>query len=97
MYPLPKLEELFVAVSGGKIFSKLDLLHAYLQLQLDGSSQEYVTINTYPHTLTFPFGVALAPAAFQSTMEIVLKGIPIVAYLDDIMVAGRMEQEHLTI
>ena len=34
VYPLPRIEELFAAVSGGKVFSKLDLSHAYLQLQL---------------------------------------------------------------
>ena len=28
VYPLPRIEELFASVSGGKVFSKLDLLHA---------------------------------------------------------------------
>ena len=40
VYPLPRIEELFAAVSGGKVFSKQDLSHAYLQLQLDDSSQQ---------------------------------------------------------
>ena len=100
VYPLPRIEELFAAVSGGKVFSKLDLSHAYLQLQLDESSQEYVTINTHRGLYRYtrlPFGVASAPAIFQRTMETVLKGLPmVVAYLDDILVAGRTEQEHLT-
>ena len=100
VYPLPRIEELFASVSGGKVFSKLDLSHAYLQLQLDESSQEYVTINThcglYRYT-RLPFGVASAPAIFQCTMETLLKGLPmVVAYLDDILVAGKTEQEHLT-
>ena len=47
VYPLPRIEEPFAAVSGDKVLSKLDLSHAYLQLQLDESSQEYVTINTH--------------------------------------------------
>ena len=47
VYPLPRIDELFAALSGGKVFSKLDLSHAYLQLQLDESSQEYVTVNTH--------------------------------------------------
>ena len=34
-YPLPRIEELFASVSGGKVFSKLDLSHTYLQFQLD--------------------------------------------------------------
>ena len=81
MYPLPRIEELFAAVSGGKVFSKLDLSHVYLQLQLDKLSQEYVTINTHRglyHYTCLLFGVALAPAIFQHTIEMVLKGLPMV-------------------
>ena len=100
VYPLPRIDELFAAVSDGKIFSKLDLSHAYLQLQLDESSQEYVMVNTHRGLYRYTrlsFGVASAPAVFQRTMETVLKGMPmVVAYLDDILVAGRTEQEHLT-
>ena len=100
MYSLPRIDELFAAVSSGKIFSKLDLSHAYLQLQLDESSQEYVTVNTHRRLYRYtrlPFGVASVPAVFQRTMETVLKGMPmVIAYLDDILVAGRIEQEHLT-
>ena len=29
LYPLPKVEDLFVALAGGTVFSKLDLSHAY--------------------------------------------------------------------
>jgi len=31
-HPLPKMEELFASMSGGTIFSKIDLKQAYLQL-----------------------------------------------------------------
>ena len=67
VYPLPRIKELFAAVSGGKVFSKLNLSHAYLQLQLDESSQEYVTINTHRGLYRYtclPFGVASVPAIF---------------------------------
>ena len=33
VYPLPRIEELFASVSSSNVFSKLDLSHAYLQLQ----------------------------------------------------------------
>ena len=31
-YPIPRIEELFVSLAGGKAFTKLDLSHAYLQI-----------------------------------------------------------------
>ena len=46
-YPLPKPEDLFTALSGGKQFTKLDLQHAYQQLRLEDSAKELVTINTH--------------------------------------------------
>ena len=47
MYPLPLMEELLTAMSGGKYFSKLNLQYAYLQLPLDTASKQYVAINTH--------------------------------------------------
>ena len=43
-YPLPKPEELFATLTGGKVFTKLDLSQAYLQLQLDEESATYDVI-----------------------------------------------------
>ena len=59
-YPLPKIEDLFTKLSGGKYFSKLDLSQAYLQLPLEDSSKEFVTINTHKGLFRYnrlPFGV----------------------------------------
>ena len=46
-YPLPNSEDLFATLSGGKIFSKIDLSHAYQQVELDENSQKYLTIKTH--------------------------------------------------
>lgn len=37
-YPIPRIEDLFLAMSGGLTYTKLDLSHAYLQLELEESS-----------------------------------------------------------
>lgn len=46
-YPIPRIEELFASLAGGKAFTKLDLSHAYLQILLDDQSRRYVTVHTY--------------------------------------------------
>ena len=45
-YPLPRAEDLFATLAGGKTFTTLDLLHAYNQITLDPESQKLVVINT---------------------------------------------------
>ena len=47
VYPLPRVEDLFVTLAGGKAFTKLDLAHAYQRIPLEETSKQYVTINTY--------------------------------------------------
>ena len=98
VYPLPKIEELFHALAGGKMFTKLDLSHAYLQLPIAGPSKPLTTINTkglFQYN-RLPFGIASAPAVFQRTMDTLLKGLKhVVAYIDDIVVTGATAEEHL--
>jgi hypothetical protein len=42
-YPLPRIENIFSNLAGGKRFSKIDLRQAYHQSELE---EEYLTINT---------------------------------------------------
>ena len=46
-YPLPTQQDLYAALSGSKVFSKLNLSHAYAQLNVDEASCEYLTISTH--------------------------------------------------
>ena len=98
-YPLPRVDELFSALSGGKYFTKLDMSQAYLQLPLDKDSQELVTINTHKGLFRYhrlPFGVSSAPAIFQRTIESILQGLKCVSiYIDDILVTGTTVEDHL--
>ena len=100
-YPLPNAEDLFATLSGGKIFSKIDLSHAYQQVELDDNSQKYLTINTHKGLYRYkrlPFGVSSAPAIFQRIMDQLLLGVKFtVCRLDDILISGSSPEEHLQI
>lgn len=99
-YPLPRIDDLFASLSGGKKFSKLDLAHAYQQIPLDDASKKLVAINTHKGLFQYnrlPFGVSAAPSIFQRTMETLLRGLPgVCLFLDDILVSGENDQQHLT-
>eukprot|EP00731_Ephydatia_muelleri_P026680 Em0018g780a len=98
-YPLPVPEELFATLAGGKQFTKLDLSNAYQQLLLDNDSRKMCTINTHRGLCQYtrlPFGIASAPAIFQKLMDSVLQGMSrTVCYIDDILITGDSEDEHL--
>ncbi|GFX19266.1 uncharacterized protein K02A2.6 [Trichonephila clavipes] len=46
-HPLPRLDEIFGSLNGGKQFTKLDFKHAYLQMKVHPDSQKLMTINTH--------------------------------------------------
>nr|XP_037282377.1 uncharacterized protein LOC119175541 [Rhipicephalus microplus] len=92
-YPLPKIDDIFAALSGGEVFSTLDLRNAYNQLPLDDDAKKITVLNTHKGLFCYnrlAFGIASAPALFQRRIEAVLQGIPgVKVYLDDIIVAEK--------
>ena len=76
-YPLPKVEDIFASLAGGKRFSKLDLKDAYLQMVMSDESMRLLTINSHKRGFRYNrlvFGVASAPALWQRAMDQVLRG-----------------------
>ena len=98
-YPLPRIEDLLASLAGGKTFTKLDVAHAYQQVELEEESRKFVTINTHKGLYTYnrlPFGVASAPAIYQRLMESILQGMShVCVYIDDILITETSEEEHL--
>jgi len=98
-YPMPTPEDLFATLAGGAIFSKIDLSQAYNQVLLEPESYKLVTVNTHKGLYRYrclPLGVASAPALFQQVMGRILQGIAqVVVYIDDILVTGKNETDHL--
>ena len=100
-YPIPKTEDILATLERGKLFTKLDLSQAYLQLKLDKESKEYLVISTHKGLFRYtrlPYGISSAPGIFQKAMEQLLQGIPHVSvYIDDILITAETEAEHLKI
>ena len=65
-HQIPRVEELFARMNGCKIFSKLDLADAYLQIELDDASKQLLVINTPKGLYQYqrlPFGPSSAPGS----------------------------------
>ena len=63
-YPLPRIEDIFANLAGGKHFSKLDLRQAYHQMEVTEESKKYLTINTHKGLFQYNrlvFGVTSSP------------------------------------
>lgn len=99
-YPLPRIEEIFASLQGGKLFSKLDLSNAYNQLVLDDESQKLCVWSTHLGLFKMkrlPFGVKVAGAIFQKTIENLLRSIPhCINFMDDIVITGPDFTSHIT-
>lgn len=99
-HPLPRVEDIFNALQGGCSFTKLDLVSAYNQLELDESSKKLAAWSTHRGVYLvnrLPFGVKPATGIFQGELEKLLLGIPgVVNFVDDIVVTGKDEKEHIS-
>lgn len=98
-FALPRIEDIFAALSGGVQFSKVDFKHAYLQMEVAEDSRPLMTINTEKGLYQYNrlvYGVAYAPAIWQGSTEMVLQGIPgVKCIVDDMIITGIDDAENL--
>ena len=90
-----------VTLGESKFFSSLDLASGYWQVNLDLDSHQKSAFATYFGVFEFvcmSFGLCNAPATLQGLMQKVLAGLEwhsCFVYLDDILVASRVFDEHV--
>ena len=98
-YPPPLIDDILTKLGGLRYFSTLDLISGYFQVAMHPDSREKTTFVVESGTYEFlvmPFGLSHAPATFSLLMSKVLKGLPFAtAYLDDIIIWSKTEEEHL--
>ncbi|GBM69241.1 Uncharacterized protein K02A2.6 [Araneus ventricosus] len=97
-HPLPRLEEIFTSLNGGKQFSKLDFKHAYLQMKVHPESQKLLTINTHKGLYVckrLMYGLNGAPAIWQRYVDGLFQGMQgVKVFMDDARITGSDEMSH---
>ena len=88
-FPLPRMDELLDLLTKAKYFTSLDLQQAYNQVQLlpeDREKTAFVThLGLYEYKVLC-FGLANAPATFQSLMNESLEGLLLCDYKDKLKI-----------
>lgn len=98
--PIPLIHEILDRLSSAKIFTKLDLKDAYHRIRIrEGDEWKTAFRTRYGHFeyLVMPFGLANAPATWQSHIEKVLKGLVdviCIVYMDDILIFSENPKDH---
>ena len=102
-YPIPRIDELvdMVGKRHAKVFSSLDLMRGYHQVQMEEESKPKTAFTCHLGLYQYrrmPFGLTNAPATFQRLMGKLFGGRDwefVYVYLDDILIASQSTQEHL--
>src|SRR6266705_584684 len=103
-YPLPRISDLLDAPSHTKVYTKLDLRHAYHLVHITAGDEwktSFCTCYGSYEWLVMPFGLTNAPVAFQRFVNMIftnLLDVSLVVYLDDILTYSEdlaSHQEHV--
>jgi len=99
-YPLPHISNLLDAPSHAKVYSKLDLRHAYHLVRIAEGNEWKTSFCTRYGSYEWrvmPFGLSNAPAAFQRFVNTIfadLLDVYVIVYLDDILIFSEDESLH---
>ncbi|XP_031332347.1 uncharacterized protein K02A2.6-like [Photinus pyralis] len=96
-YPIPRIQDIFASMEGGKYFCSLDISQAYLHMEVDEETAMLQAISTHLGTYKVKrlmFGVKIAPNCWQRFMDQLLSGLDgVTCFIDDIKVQGSTYQE----
>ena len=101
-YPLPCIQEALESMVGSAHFLSIDFKSGFWQIKMAPESQQYMAFTVgnlrfyeFTHML---FWLCNTPASFQHLMENMLGELNLaycVIYLDDVIIFGHTEEEHL--
>ena len=91
-YPAPLIDEIFRRIAAAKVYTKLDIRHAFHRIRMHPESEEFTAFKTrygaYQYKV-MPFGLCNGPAIFQRYINKALKellNIMCMAYADNILI-----------
>ncbi|XP_053379955.1 uncharacterized protein LOC123555933 [Mercenaria mercenaria] len=97
-YPLKTIEDVVTRIPNAKVFSKLDCVSSFWQVELDEESSKLCTFNSCFGKFRFlrmPFGIKSASEVFQNVISEILDDIDgVEVIMDDILVTGTNTEEH---
>ncbi|GJQ65691.1 hypothetical protein Trydic_g7777 [Trypoxylus dichotomus] len=98
-YPIPKIEDIFAKMNGGKYFCTLDVSQAYLHIEVDEDTAILQAVSTHLGKFKvrqLVFGTKVAPNCWQRYMNQLLGGVEGVScFFDDTKVQAATFEETL--
>lgn len=99
-YPLPLISELLDSPRRAKVYTKLDLCHAYHLVRIAKGDEWKTAFRTRYRSFEWrvmPFGLTNAPAAFQRFVNDIfadLLDVTVIVYLDDVLIYSDNHESH---
>ena len=99
-YPLPVIGEVLENLANANVFSTLDALSGFWQVELEESSKEKTAFSTrteHYHFTVLPFGLKDARNSFERAAITALSdliGNSVLVYLDDLIIASKGTENH---
>ena len=94
----PTIDDMILDLNGATVFSKLDLVAGYHQLELNEQSRYITTFSTHVGLRRYKrliFGLSSSAEIFQNTLQNALSGLEGVRNIsDNIIVFGKTQEEH---
>ena len=101
-YSLPCIQEALESMAGSAHFSSMDFNSGFWQIKMAPESQQYMAFMLgnlrFYKFICMPFGFCNDPVTFQHLMQNTLGELNLtycVIYLDDVIISGCTEEEHL--